>query len=168
MSDEHDEYDDDLVPVDSALDRALAECPRDEFGNADEDVLVKLIAEKIDIDVDAARLRKAKQIVNAHTKPGSTKPEGELTLFDTYGYEPRRLVRDDHGNIVEQDIALIAMKQAEARRSRRHVDDAQLWANRKTREAEEYAAWVIDQTKAGRTENDLTFGAFVRESGALS
>lgn len=152
----------------SILDRALAACPRDEDGNADEEILVKLIATLIDVDVDKVKRERAKQLVSASTKPGSTPPDGALQLFDTYPYEPRRLVRDDQGNIVEQDAAKLRMKQAESQRARRHVDQVQVWANRKTREAEEFATWVVEQTEQGRAKSELTFGVFVRESGKWS
>lgn len=166
MTDESTDHDT-TEPELSLLDQALAECPRDDEGNVDEKVLLKVLASKVEVDLDAMRLRRAKQIVNAAAKPGATRPSGELTIFETYPYEPTRLVRDDNGNIVEQDRALVKMKQAEARRARRHASASQVWADRKTREAEEQSAWVIDQVAADRDAVDLSFGVFIRETGAL-
>lgn len=171
MTDEHDETEvDDLA--DQLGDRvaaALAQCPRDDDGNVAEDVLVKVLAAGIDIDIDRERQRRAKALISRASRPGSTDPAGQLQMFDTYPYEPLRLVRDDNGNVVEQHRAQPDMKAAEARRARLNVQRAQVHAERKTVEAEEHSKWVLEQVRSGVTDKtELTFDAFVKSTGRWS
>jgi len=118
------------------------------------------------INVEKETDRRVQEIIDSETKPGSTKPTGQLRLptLELYDYEPDRLIRNDDGDMIEQDRAPVDFKFAEARRARKHVSEALEWADRKEEEASSHAKWVIEQQKKGRTKK-LTFGDFVREAG---
>ena len=153
-----------------AVENALATLERNDDGSVDEKALIEAVAELIDFDADAERMRRAKAAVNRLRRPGSTAPAGQLT-FPTllpYAYEPRRLIADNDGHVVEQAEARPEFKRAEAERARNNARRASEWANRKTGESEAYAAWAIEQFRKRRKASEVTFDNFVRESGVWS
>lgn len=87
-----------------------------------------------------------------------------LTLLQDY--EPDRLIRDNHGNAIEQDKAPHSYKRDESERAAKHAHEAIAWADRKRKEFEGFSSWVIEQQRNGRTKK-LTFGDYVRESQLL-
>jgi molecular chaperone GrpE (heat shock protein) len=150
-----------------ALEAALLAAPRDDDGNVDVDVLIKMIADVLDDpDVEAVKLAAAKQIVKQRQSPGSTEADGVLQLFDTYPYEPSRLVADDQGHVIEQDLAKPTAKQAEARRAQRNAENVQRHARRKVEEASRYSDWMSEELRSGAPWASITFGRFVRDTFA--
>jgi len=145
--------------------KAAQQTKRQNNGHFHEDDLLANLASLIIIDPAEERMRRAKAIIDNLTKPGGTEPTGQLHLpgFDFYDYEPERLVRDDNGNVIEQDRALYRFKIIEAKRARKHAHEANQWAERKAEESEAFTLWVMARRDEGRTTN-LTFGDFVRES----
>jgi hypothetical protein len=131
--------------------------------------LENAIAALIEIDVEKERRKRAKEVLANRSRPGATEPEGQLMLpgLDEYDWEPKRLVRDDAGHVVENCNALIAFKAAESKRAREHARDAQVQADRKSEETERFAAWATQQALKGRPALDLTWGNCVNENGFL-
>lgn len=144
---------------------AKAQTQRQENGQFNEEDLRATLEQLVTIDPEAEKRRVAKAIIDSETKPGSTEPTGQLSLgFDSYDYEPDRLIRDDDGHVIEQDKALHSYKFAESKRAAKHWREAGEWADRKRQESEAYATWIIEQQQRGR-QNNLTFGDFIREAG---
>jgi hypothetical protein len=139
---------------------------RQRDGRFKEPDLIAALKTLITIDVEEELDRRAKAIIDTETKPGSTKPTGQLRLptLEFYDYEPDRLIRNDNGDMIEQDRAPVDFKFAESARAAKHVREAIEWDERKRKETEMFAAWVIEQQTNGRTKK-LTFGDFIRESG---
>jgi hypothetical protein len=132
--------------------------------------LENALADLIQIDVEKERHRRAKEIIANRARPGATEPEGQLLLpgvSDAYDWEPKRLVRDDVGRVVENYAASIAFKAAESRRAHDHARDAQVQADRKAKETERFAVWATQQALAGRPALDLTWGNCVKENDFL-
>lgn len=153
-----------------AVESALAALDRNDDGSVDEKSLIEAVAELIDFDADAEKMRRAKAAVHRLRRPGSTAPAGQLTFpaLLPYSYEPARLIADNEGHVVEQAAARPEFKRAEAERARLNARRASEWANRKTGESEAYAAWAIEQLLRGRGLHEVTFDNFVRESGVWS
>jgi hypothetical protein len=107
----------------------------------------------------------AKSIIDEACTPRFTERQGRLRLagMASYPYEPDLLIRDGKGGIIEQDLAQLPFKQAEAKPAA-ESDDAE-YAARAAKEAELFSAWVTKEQAEGRTEVTLTFGNFVIESG---
>lgn len=153
-----------------AYQKALQDTERDTEGGIDEKTLIDDIAELVDFDEAEERHKKATRIVRAQRKPGSTDPDGQISLpgFEDYAYEPERLIADDDGHVIEQAKAPVKYKQAQAERTR---DTARRWgesADRAQKESADFASWVIEGFKAGRKPADLIFDHFVRETGMWS
>jgi hypothetical protein len=55
---------------------------------------------------------------------------------DNYAYNPKRLVKDSRGNIIEEDKAPLSFILADLRRSSENVQRATVWNSRKARKAE--------------------------------
>lgn len=142
----------------------------DPDGTWNEDDLINTLAPMIDVDVDAERKRRAKEIVNSRTKPGGTRPRGQLTLpgLEKFAWEPERMVRDDNNRIVEEEKAPYDYKVAEAQRARGHAEAASDWADRKSEEVFLYGKWAAEQSRAGRPVLEVTWGNCVRELGFLT
>lgn len=147
------------------LERAKKLTKRQESGQFVEVELLANLEKLIVVDVGAEQKRIAKEILDSETKPGATSPIGQLKLpgMELYDYEPWRMIRNDTGDIIEQDRSGIDFKSAEARRARKHAREAEVWADRKVEEETGYAKWIIEQQRKGRTKK-LTFGDYVRES----
>lgn len=152
-----------------ALEHALEHAPRDDDGNVDADVLAKLVADALDEpDAEQIKLDSAKRLIRRRQAPGATVADGQLMMFDVYPYEPQRLVADDHGHVIEQDLAKPAAKQAEARRAQRNAENVQRHARRKVEEASRFSDWMGEELRAGAPWPSITFGRFVRESAVWS
>jgi hypothetical protein len=139
---------------------------RNDAGIFKEPDLIAAVRSFLTIDVEAELDRRAKAIVDSETKPGSTEPTGQLRLptLEFYDYEPDRLIRNDNGDMIEQDPAPVDFKFAESARAAKHVREAVQWDERKRKEVELFALWVLEQRTNGRSTK-LTFGDFVREAG---
>jgi hypothetical protein len=150
-----------------AFDAVLASLPRNDDGSVDEKSLIDGIAELIDFDEATERRNKAVATVKRQRKPGTTAPEGQLVLpgIEPYAYEPERLVADNAGHVIEQKKAPVTFKQAEAERARANADRQSGAANRKEKEAREYARWVIEQATEGRDIRGLGFDDFIHDAG---
>ena len=103
---------------------ALANAERNTDGSIVEKSLVEIVAHAIDFDADKERLGLAQRVVSARKRTGQTAPAGKVALpgLSVYEYEPHRLIADDKGNVVENEQARAAHKQAEARRSEEALD----------------------------------------------
>lgn len=165
-----DEHADDIVDDETetvmndadAVRRALRSAPRDADGAADEKLLVDLVADLIAFDVDKERHARAKRAIAQQRKPGATNADGQLQFpgFESYDYEPERLVLDDDGAIIENRNAKLQHKGAEARRTRQHAQRALVHADRREQEAARYAAYLVERAANGLSIN-VTFGEFV-------
>lgn len=85
--------------------------------------------------------------------------------MEPYGYEPRRLVADNDGHVIEQAKAKLRYKAAEAERAREAARRQTAWADRKSTEEAHMGQWAYEQLTSGRPEAELVFGAFVHEAG---
>jgi hypothetical protein len=153
-----------------AVDAALQVIERNDDGGVDEKALIDEVARLIDFDEEQERRGKATRAVRRRRSPRATEPDGKLALFglEEYGYEPRRLIADNDGHVVEKDKARPEYKRAEAQRAREVARRQAVWAERKTAENEAYAAWALEQLAKRRKGKDITFGTFVRETGVWS
>jgi hypothetical protein len=155
------------VSEQEAVEKALAELPRNADGSIDEKDLIDRVAELLDFDEDTERHAKAVRAVARRRRPGSSEPDGQIALpgLEPYAYEPARLIADNEGRVIEQAQARPAYKAAEASRAENNARRARLWADRKTMEHRDYAQWTIEQLEAGRDPREITYDAFVREAG---
>jgi len=147
------------------LEKARRQVKRQKDGTFKEQDLKDVLKTFIVINIEEEKDRRVKEIIDSETKPGGTKSTGQLRLptLELYDYEPDRLIRNDDGDMIEQDRAPVHFKFAESARAAKHVREAIEWDERKRTEAELFARWVIEQQKTGRTKK-LTFGDFIRES----
>jgi hypothetical protein len=148
------------------LDEALAKVKRLKDNGANEEDLIAVLIDAIVIDVAEEKRRRAKEIIDRGTKPKGSPPHGQLALpgIDPYPWEPKRLIRDDKGRIIEQENATLPYKTAETQRSGKHVEEAVRWNIRRTTETGLYAEWVVAQITKGRKKREITFGNFVVEN----
>ena len=79
--------------------KAKRHTKRQPNGDFVEEDLHANVKKLIDIDVDQAKDRLAKAIIDSETRPGSTDSVGSLWLptMEPYDYEPERLIRNDEG-----------------------------------------------------------------------
>lgn len=120
-------------------------------------------------DPDKHHAIKVKNFVHEVSHPGALETDGrQLSLFgDRYDYEPDRPVFGADGRVTEQKYALPQAKIAEARRAREVEAQVHVWADRKTKEAEEFNSWALAQSLLGRPVLELMFGNFVTETGLI-
>jgi hypothetical protein len=158
------------VKEQEAIDMALAVLERNEDGSIDEKALIDEVAGLLDFDELSERRNRATRALKKRRSPGSTEPEGQLELptLEPYAYEPRRLIADNEGHVIEQAEAKTRYKTAEAERARDVARRQAYHADRKSIEATHFAQWVIDELGRGRDKADLTFGVFVHEAGVWS
>ena len=88
--------------------------------------------------------------------------EESSTLVD---YDPQRLVSNGNGRIIENELAPVDFKVAEAARAQKGKDKR--WAAQLAAEAELHQRWATAERAKGRPERELTFGNCVRETGVL-
>lgn len=135
--------------------------------------VARIVREKLDPDKMAER--QAAAIIESCTKQdGEDDEEGDgsaalqLELFgESYSYNPQRLIKDSHGNIIEEDRATLAFVLAELARSSDHMRRATMWNSRKARKAEHFQRWMQQEMAKGRSSLELTWGNCARETGIL-
>lgn len=154
----------------NAVEAAKKSVPKNDDGGYDEKALIDEVTPLIDFDADQERWNKAKKAVDALKKPGSTESDGVTCLpgLDAYAWEPQRLIADDQGHLIEQAKARPHYKDAEAKRAREVAKRQAVWADRKTTESTEFAAWAIRELARGRKATEILFDTFLRESGYWS
>lgn len=147
--------------------QAVAGVTRAPDGSYREDDLIAELIKLINIDTQREKAKKAKRIIDNLAKPGATEPDGQLCLpgLAPYDFEPERLVRDEYGNVVENQMASPSFKTADARRARKHAREASEWSDRKSEEQEIFGAWAMKQVYAGRPAAEITWGNCVKELG---
>lgn len=142
---------------------------RNDDGTFDEKVALDLMVSQLSIDVGKATRAKAKRFLDRQRRPGwaqADKAEGQLNLFDTYAYEPERLVATDDHTLVEQRRALPQHTAAQAQRVREKANELGRWADRRQTEAAGHAQWALTEVAAGRlTPNQAWFDTWVRSTG---
>ena len=147
---------------------ALAKVALDESKACTEQVLEDALVSVLpDLDQEREKRRRAKNIIDSLAKGGATEPQGTLFhLMDIpYEYEPKRLIRDDAGNIVENRYAKANFKTADAQRANDHARKSLASAHRKQVEADALSRWALDEALKGRPAAELTWDACVREQG---
>jgi hypothetical protein len=152
---------------DQAYAYALANAERNTDGTIVERALVEIVAHAVDFDADEARLGQARRIVARRKRPGQTASEGSVVFpgLEHYAYEPYRLIADDDGNVVENQHAHHAHKQAEARRADLAAQRAHDRWEMEQLEADHFAEWERTELAKGRDPQTLTWDACVRETG---
>lgn len=131
---------------------------------------------RADLDLDHAAMLKAKKIIEKLSKQDGEEDDDDddsestqqLELFgDTYAYNPQRLIKDAIGNIIEEDKATLSFLLAELARSTQHMSRVAIWNNRKARKAQHFQKWHEQQTAAGRSSLELTWGNCARETNVI-
>lgn len=152
---------------DEAYAYAWEHAARNPDGSVVESSLVELLAASIDFDEGKERLGHAQRIVARRKRPGQTAPDGAIVFpgMEHYPYEPDRLLADDDGNLVENALARMKYKAAEAKRSQEAVQRAVDRAKRDQQEAGHFATWIDEQYAAGRDPREITWDTCVRETG---
>jgi hypothetical protein len=134
--------------------------------------LEEALATRIPIDVPTEQLLRAKAIIKAHSSKRLSQLFGQLAFEDNgvrWGYAPDLLIKTDDGEeIVEQDNATLEVKFAQWKRSRKNSEASVISSNRIGDETQRFAEWVMPERAKGRPEEQITFGNFIRESGAWS
>ena len=118
------------------------------------------------VAIEKAQRRKAGEILDSACQFGVTEPAGQLIIdgFPPYDYEPDRMLRNGRGEIVENQNARAKMKVENALYEYRDHPDL---FPRLQKEGEIHTAWTRDQLAAGRPQEELTWGACVKELGLL-
>lgn len=150
-----------------AYDFAWTNARRNPDGSVIESSVVDILADSIDFDADEARRGKAQRILARRKRPGQTAPEGAVVFPDMehYAYEPRRVLADDKGNVIENADASIRFKTAEARRAQQGAQAASARATREQNEAGWFAEWAAEQLAGGRNPKEVTWDNCLRETG---
>lgn len=152
---------------DEAYDLAWSRAARNPDGTVVPESLERLVADLVRFDVEEARLGLARRIIARRKRPGQTAPEGSIVLpgMESYAYEPRRLLVDDEGNLIENQSARVKFKVAEARRAQEGARKALERATREQNEAGHFATWSAEQHEQGRDPREVTWDNCVRETG---
>ena len=138
-----------------------------------EDALAYLLVEPVPKDPMIEARRKSKAIIEALGKLPNEEDDDDgdqlrLKLGgESYKYDPRRLIKDDEGNIIEEDKAPLSFILAELARSAEHTSRVNKWNSRKALKAVHFQRWIAAQQAAKRDEKELTWGVCARETGAL-
>jgi hypothetical protein len=105
------------------LDQAKLKTNRRRDGAFVEQELLDNLASLIEANSEEERIGIAKNIVEYYCMPGHTKPRGQIKFpgRTPYANEPDRLIRDDHGAIIELDKATLEFTRAEANRAREYA-----------------------------------------------
>lgn len=150
-----------------AFDFAFENAKRNPDGSRVEEDMVEIVAWQIDFDEPAERRGKARRIIANRKRPGSTAPDGAVVLpgMEPHSYEPRRLLADDEGNLIENRNARLKYKLAEALRAQSDLQKAMTRAAREQNESSYFALWAADQLEAGRDPREVTWDTCVHETG---
>lgn len=173
--------DTDTAPEDDAsddltiVDKGMADLPRNELGEIDQDALVVYVATRVAFDEAKERRKKALRLIANRRKPGGTSPDGQLSFdgVDPYDYEPGRLILGAEDPvtkktpIIENSRSLYLHKQAEAARKMKKANEAMRQAGRAQAEASGLGVWTTERLQAGDHAEDLPFGRFVRDAEVL-
>lgn len=96
-------------------------------------------------------------------------PHLQLSLFgDAWSFDPKRLVKDNRGNIIDYGMATLPFILADLARSSQHMQRVSTWQNRKSQLALHYQSWIQDQMDAGADPRSLTLGKCLGDTGLLS
>lgn len=146
---------------------AFENAKRNPDGSRIEGDLVEIVASQIDFDEAEERRGKARRIIANRKRPGTTAPEGAVVLpgMEPHAYEPHRLLADDDGNVIENRLARLKFKVAEARRAQDDLQKAMARAAREQNESSYFAPWAADQLEAGRDPREVTWDTCVHETG---
>lgn len=154
------------------LTAAIAAAERREDGHIDETSLLAEVEKRLVFDIDKARKNYAKGILKRAQQPGSTAAVGFIQpSFPGFehvaprAYYPEQLIADEHGNLIEQDSAPLDTEAAKLGRTRENAKRVN--EDLKLREAihQQFERWVLAESRTGRAKRELTFGAFIRETG---
>ncbi len=149
-----------------AVDQACEEAPRNDDGGLDEKWVLDRAAELVKPDPETEARRLVKAELDKRKRPGKGESVGQLSLDgDTWPYEPRQIIADDDGHLIEKENALPRYTGAKSRRSRRNVDRVLTWARRDQAEHDSYTTWIVEQMSLGRPLADLRFNVWVTETG---
>lgn len=154
----------------SILSQALSLVKRNQNGSADQQGLYEAVADLLPDDKED-KLRRAKRIVNAGTKPGGTAPEGQLALpfdgFEPFPYLPNRLIRDGkQKTIIEQaKVSDPKYTYADWMRAQKNRINAQKWEDRKAQLHAGFERWRTDRFMAGDALDTITFDRYVKDEG---
>lgn len=160
------------------IDKASEGLKRNADGSLVEGALRRSLAGIVreTLDADALANQKAAAIIEALAKqPGEDGEEDDdgggllqLELFgETYPYNPRRLIKNAWGDIIEEDKAPLSFILAELSRNAIHAARVMTWNSRKTRKAEYFQRWVESEMALSRSVLELTWGNCARETGIL-
>lgn len=118
---------------------------------------------------DAMREHEAKRVIDAVCKAVPGEIFGQLYFdgFDPWDYDPERIIRSDDGDLIENRLATIRFKVADAQRSNKHADDALASSRRKQHEANVFMRWTVEQLTAGANPETLTWEACLESLGVL-
>jgi hypothetical protein len=157
------------VNGEKAYEHAYKYAPRTPDGDVIEESLVKLVAAFVDFDIEEQKLNLARRIVARRKRPGQTTPDGVVALpgMEKFAYEPRRLIADDAGHVIENRHAQARHKLAEARRAREAAQSAEDRADQAAREAKHIDEWTESQKQQGREPAALVWDTCLRETGLL-
>jgi hypothetical protein len=155
------------VKPDEAYAYAWQHADRNADGSRVQSSMVDLLAANIDYDLDEAKRRLAQRVIASRKRSGQTVAAGAVVSpgMEPYAYEPHRLLDDGAGNVVENQHARPAVKQAEWERSRLALSKAADRADRDGAEVAEFDFWAAQQHEAGRDPAEVTWGKCVREFG---
>jgi hypothetical protein len=148
----------------------LDELKRGDFDQFEDTALEEAVATRIFIDVDKAKLQKARRIIEQWYREGVTRPHGYVQLplpFGPLPYEPIRLVSNGKGQSIELDRAPLDFRQAELARKEENLKAVQASYDRCKAEIDIYRKWHDRERAAGRDSLDLTWGNCIREIGIL-
>ncbi len=150
-----------------AYDYAFEHAKRNPDDSRVEDDMVELVAAQIDFDEAQERRGKARRIIANRKRPGTTAPDGSVVFpgMEPYSYEPRRLLADDEGNVVENRNARVKFKVAETRRAEHDARKAMERLAREQDESGYFAVWAADQLDNDRDPHEVTWDTCVRETG---
>jgi hypothetical protein len=154
----------------SIYQKILKDLPRTKDHEASESEFIEKLAAKIKVDFFAIRKHLAKEMINSHTKLGSTGPSSEQLVFQDGSFkdwEPKLLIRGDKGRVVENLKASPITKSVDARRSVKNALAVARTAEQKVEESNRFNPWAKIQMDAGRPRSEITFGNFVRETRML-
>lgn len=152
-----------------AMDWALANTPRNPDGSLDQGAVVAAAESKLNPE-ESYRDRAVRAELNRRKRSGQTPPEGTVCLpgMEAFAYEPARLIADDDKNVIELRKAPPTFTDAEARREMRKAKQALQRAGDKQELSSRYAQWAMKQFQRRRPATEVTYDAWVRESGAWS
>jgi hypothetical protein len=118
-------------------------------------------------DPTRERQAKAERMVRDQERPHKTPASGQLILpgFGAVPYEPEQLITDESGKTVERDLASPHFIGASLERSAKDLDEKVKAHRRKQAEADAFSQWHSDETLAGRSIQENTFGNCMRTLG---